>query len=42
MSYDNTSTGCPQLLILSIISFLVSIPQIVEDFGIRGAGNAYH
>jgi hypothetical protein len=42
MSYDNTSPGCPQLSMVSIISFLVTSHQIVEDFRIRGAGDADH
>ena len=45
MSYDNTSPGWPQLLVVSIISFLVfdlTIRQIMKDFRVRGAGDADH
>jgi hypothetical protein len=45
MSYENTSLGWPQLSMLSIVGFLVfdlTIRQIVEDFRVRGAGDADH
>jgi hypothetical protein len=43
MSYDDTSW--PQQSMISIIGFLVfdlTICQIVEDFRVRGAGDADH
>jgi hypothetical protein len=45
MSYGTTSPEWPQLSMASTISFLVfdlTIRQIVEDFRVRGAGDANH